>query len=107
MMTLFKGPVGQRPDNIAGQGLQKSRISAFEKNYAESLPNDSKNGRSIKMFNNATYKKVMKQITNNIMMIKPLGFTYNEQTATNNYYQQILDNLTDEEKRCSIKNQLF
>jgi hypothetical protein len=39
----------------------------------------------------------MKQITNNIMMIKPVGFRYNEQTATSNYYQQVLDNLTDEQ----------
>ena len=39
----------------------------------------------------------MKQITNNIMMIKPVGFRYNEQTAVNNYYQQVLDDLTDEQ----------
>jgi len=36
----------------------------------------------------------MKQITNNIMMIKPVSFRYNEQTAVNNYYQKELDNLT-------------
>ena len=36
----------------------------------------------------------MKQITNNILMIKPVGFRYNEQTAVNNYYQKVLDNLT-------------
>jgi len=36
----------------------------------------------------------MKQITNSIMMIKPVGFRYNEQTAVNNYYQKVLDNLT-------------
>ena len=39
----------------------------------------------------------MKQITNTIMMIKPVGFRYNEQTAVNNYYQQVLDDLTDEQ----------
>jgi len=39
----------------------------------------------------------MKQITNTIMMIKPVGFRYNEQTAVNNYYQKVLDNLTDEQ----------
>ena len=39
----------------------------------------------------------MKQITNTIMMIKPVGFRYNEQTAGNNYYQKVLDNLTDEQ----------
>jgi hypothetical protein len=38
--------------------------------------------------------KKMKQITNNIMMIKPVSFRYNEQTAVNNYYQKVLDNLT-------------
>ena len=36
----------------------------------------------------------MNQITNNIMMIKPVGFRYNDQTAPNNYYQTILDNLS-------------
>jgi hypothetical protein len=39
----------------------------------------------------------MMQITNNILMIKPVGFRYNEQTAKNNYYQQTLDNLSVEE----------
>jgi hypothetical protein len=39
----------------------------------------------------------MKQITNTIMMIKPVGFRYNEQTAVNNYYQQVLGDLTDEQ----------
>ena len=48
------------------------------------------------MLNNATYKRIMQQITNNIMMIKPVSFRYNEQTATNNYYQKVLDNLTPE-----------
>ena len=45
------------------------------------------------MLNNAINKKIMKQITNSIMMIKPVGFRYNEQTAVNNYYQKVLDNL--------------
>ena len=48
------------------------------------------------MFNN-TIKKKMKQITNNIMMIEPVAFRLNEQTAVNNYYQQILNNLTPEQ----------
>ena len=39
----------------------------------------------------------MKQITNNILMIKPVGFRYNEQTAVNNYYQKVLDSLTPEQ----------
>ena len=48
------------------------------------------------MFNNSIDKRIMKQITNNILMIKPVGFRYNEQTAVNNYYQQVLDGLTPE-----------
>ena len=39
----------------------------------------------------------MKQITNTIMMIKPVGFRYNEQTAVNTYYQKVLANLTAEQ----------
>jgi len=31
------------------------------------------------------------------MMIKPVGFRYNEQTAVNNYYQKVLANLTAEQ----------
>jgi len=48
------------------------------------------------MFYPATKKK-MKQITNTILMMEPVAFRYNEQTAANNYYQQILDNLTPEQ----------
>ena len=36
------------------------------------------------------------QITKNILMIEPINFRYNEQTAVNNYYQKVLDNLTPE-----------
>ncbi|MGS4345382.1 citrulline utilization hydrolase CtlX [Myroides odoratus] len=36
----------------------------------------------------------MKQITNNILMIRPVAFRMNEQTAVNNYYQKVIDNLT-------------
>ena len=46
------------------------------------------------MFNNAFNKTVMKQLTNNILMIKPACFRYNEQTATSNYYQQDFSHLT-------------
>ncbi|AXG73177.1 amidinotransferase [Flavobacterium arcticum] len=35
----------------------------------------------------------MKQITNTILMIRPVAFRMNEQTAVNNYYQKVLDNL--------------
>ena len=36
----------------------------------------------------------MSQITNHIMMIQPVGFRYNEQTAVNNYCQQVMEGLT-------------
>ena len=48
------------------------------------------------MFYPATKKKMI-QITNTILMMEPVAFRYNEQTAANNYYQQILDNLTPEQ----------
>jgi len=38
----------------------------------------------------------MSQITNTILMIRPIAFRMNEQTAVNNYYQKVLDNLTPE-----------
>jgi hypothetical protein len=36
----------------------------------------------------------MKQTTNSILMIRPVAFRMNEQTAVNNYYQKVLDNLS-------------
>ena len=38
----------------------------------------------------------MQQITNNILMIRPVSFRMNEQTAINNYYQIVLDKLNPE-----------
>lgn len=38
----------------------------------------------------------MKQTTNSILMIRPVAFRMNEQTAVNNYYQKILDDLSPE-----------
>jgi hypothetical protein len=38
----------------------------------------------------------MKQTTNTILMIRPVSFRMNEQTAVNNYYQKVLDQLTPE-----------
>lgn len=35
----------------------------------------------------------MKQTTNTILMIRPVAFRMNEQTAVNNYYQKVLDGL--------------
>jgi len=34
----------------------------------------------------------MQQTTNTILMIRPINFRMNEQTAVNNYYQKVLDN---------------
>ena len=39
---------------------------------------------------------MMRQITNTILMIRPVSFRSNEQTAINNYYQKVLDSLTPE-----------
>jgi hypothetical protein len=38
----------------------------------------------------------MQQTTNTILMIRPTNFRMNEQTAVNNYYQKVLDNLLPE-----------
>jgi len=38
----------------------------------------------------------MNQITNTILMVRPVSFRTNEQTAVNNYYQKVLDSLTPE-----------
>jgi len=38
----------------------------------------------------------MQQVTNNILMIRPVSFRMNEQTAVNNYYQKVLESLTPE-----------
>ena len=35
----------------------------------------------------------MKQTTNSILMVRPVAFRMNEQTAVNNYYQKVIDNL--------------
>ncbi len=61
------------------------------------------------MLNNAFSKMLIKQITNNILMIKPVAFRYNEQTATNNYYQQVFDNLSPEQtqRKALVEFNLF
>ncbi len=38
----------------------------------------------------------MRQITNSVLMIRPVSFRMNEQTAVNNYYQKVLENVTPE-----------
>ncbi|CAI8322533.1 MAG: Uncharacterised protein [Flavobacterium sp. SCGC AAA160-P02] len=36
----------------------------------------------------------MNQTTNSVLMIRPIHFRMNEQTAVNNYYQKVLDNIS-------------
>jgi hypothetical protein len=43
-----------------------------------------------------TTKKKMSQITKHILMIQPVSFRFNEETAVNNYYQKVLDGVTPE-----------
>lgn len=38
----------------------------------------------------------MSQTTNSVLMIRPVAFRLNEQTAVNNYYQKVLDGLSKE-----------
>jgi hypothetical protein len=38
----------------------------------------------------------MQQITNTILMIRPINFRMNEQTAVNNYYQKVLEGILPE-----------
>ena len=38
-----------------------------------------------------------KQITDTLLMIRPVAFRMNEQTAVNNYYQKRIDGLTADE----------
>ncbi len=37
------------------------------------------------------------QITSTLLMIRPIQFRFNEQTAVNNYYQKVIDNISPEE----------
>ena len=46
------------------------------------------------MFYDAIKKREMNQITNNVLMIRPVAFKYNDQTAKNNYYQKNTLNLS-------------
>jgi hypothetical protein len=38
----------------------------------------------------------MRQTTDTLLMVRPVAFRMNEQTAINNYYQKVLDNLLPE-----------
>ena len=41
----------------------------------------------------------MNSLTNNIMMIRPVAFSYNEETAVNNFYQKSLNNFSRYESK--------
>ncbi len=49
------------------------------------------------MFYTTIEKKMSKQITDTLMMIRPVSFYMNEQTAVNNYYQKKLEGLSSEQ----------
>ncbi|MCK5782648.1 MAG: amidinotransferase [Flavobacteriales bacterium] len=43
----------------------------------------------------------MKQYTDTLMMVQPVNFRYNAETACNNYYQKVIEGLTDEKAQIS------
>ena len=45
------------------------------------------------------------QITNTIVMIRPVNFRTNEQTAVNNYYQKVLDNIAPKEVNAKAQHE--
>ena len=45
------------------------------------------------------------QSTNTLLMVRPVGFRMNEQTAVNNYYQQVLDGMDAEEVQENAANE--
>ncbi|MGV3461131.1 MAG: citrulline utilization hydrolase CtlX [Flavobacterium sp.] len=47
----------------------------------------------------------MRQITDTILMIRPVAFRMNEQTAVNNYYQKVLDNVTPATVNAKAQNE--
>ena len=51
----------------------------------------------------------MNQTTNTILMIRPVAFRMNEQTAVNNYYQKVLENTTPEtvNKKAQLEFDIF
>ena len=48
---------------------------------------------------------MMKQTTSNIMMIRPVSFRYNDQTAVNNYYQKVISGLSNEDANTKAQNE--
>lgn len=47
----------------------------------------------------------MNQTSNTILMIRPINFRMNEQTAVNNYYQQVLDNVLPQTVNSKAQNE--
>ncbi len=47
----------------------------------------------------------MEQTTNTILMIRPISFRMNEQTAVNNYYQKILENILPETVNAKVQQE--
>lgn len=47
----------------------------------------------------------MSQITNSVLMIRPVAFRMNEQTAVNNYYQKVLENTTPSTVNAKAQNE--
>jgi hypothetical protein len=47
----------------------------------------------------------MNQTTNSILMIRPVAFRMNEQTAVNNYYQKVLENTTPSTVNAKAQNE--
>jgi len=48
---------------------------------------------------------MIKQIASSIMMIRPVAFRFNEQTAVNNYYQQVLEGVTTDQVQEQAQNE--
>ena len=46
-----------------------------------------------------------KQITSSIMMIRPVAFRFNEQTAVNNYYQKVLEGVSADQVQVQARNE--
>ena len=47
----------------------------------------------------------MSQVTDTVLMVRPASFRKNEETAVNNYYQKVLDNLSAEQTQENALNE--
>ena len=50
------------------------------------------------MFNDANFERLImsRQITSHVMMIRPVSFRMNTETAVNNYYQKVIEGLSED-----------